>query len=382
MAINTVKKFNWIKRLIRIAFFTFILFMVISHYLEEQGVELPWSIPNFHSTCPFGGIETLGRLVTEDRYIQKTHESNLWVLLASLLGTAVIGAAFCGWICPLGTVQDWIAKLGKKIFKKKFNNFVPKKLDHILGYLRYVFLGLVVLKTTQMLTLVFMNVDPYYALYHFWTGEVVPSALIVLGIILAGSFFVERPWCRWLCPFGAVQGIVQLISPWKIRRDKDLCIDCKKCTKACPMRIDVAEKNSILDTRCNKCGECLSVCPEKGALTHSIGKKVSINNRFVTVAIVLVLFFSPIVYAQITGSFTTSNKVAIVRGTLAADDIKGSMTFGDLAIGFNMEYEELKTYLGLPDAASESMKIKDIEDIDDNHSPHTIREKMSALQNY
>jgi ferredoxin len=381
MALNKYKKYSWVKRFVQIAFFAFIAFIVITNHLESQGIELPWTAPGFHSVCPFGGVETIGRLVTEDRYIQKTHESNLWVLFGVLLSTALVGSVFCGWICPLGSIQDWIGKLGKKLFAKKYNHFVPKKIDYILSYLRYFVLGLVILKTTEMLTLVFMNVDPYYALFHFWTGDVVPSALIVLGIVLIASLFVERPWCRWLCPFGAVLGIVQLVSPWKIRRNKDICTNCGKCSRVCPMGIDLASKNVILDPRCNKCGECLTACTKEGGLTHSLGKRASINNRFITAGIILVLLFAPVVYAQLTSSFNTSNRPQVTRGNLSPEEIKGSMTFEELAKGFDMEYTDLKVYLELPDSITPDTQIKDAEDIEEFITTRLIRDKMSALQN-
>ncbi|MCK5199835.1 MAG: 4Fe-4S binding protein, partial [Spirochaetales bacterium] len=236
---NIAKKNNWVRKVIQIGFFGFVFLLTVSHVMEEWGIALPFSAASLHALCPFGAVETVGRLITQGKFIPKTHESNLWIFFATAGTTVLIGAVFCSWLCPLGSIQDWVGKLGNRIFKKRYNQFVPDKLDRVLGYLRYVVLILIVIDTTRMLSLTFAKVDPYYALFHFWTGEALISAIIVLLIVLAASLFIERPWCRWLCPFGAVLGLLQLIAPWKIRRNTDLCTSGGLCTKACPLNIDV-----------------------------------------------------------------------------------------------------------------------------------------------
>ncbi len=376
-----MKKNRWIKRVIQIAFFTFIFTMVLTHYLEENGIELPVKIPNLHAICPFGAVETLGRLLLVDKFIPKTHESNFWVLLGSIGSTILFGALFCGWLCPLGSVQDLIGKIGNKFLKGKYNN-VPVKLDRILEYLRYITLILIILQTTELLTLAFVKVDPYYALYHFWTGEALPSAIIILVIVLVSSIFVERPWCRWLCPFGTVQGIFQLISPWKIRRDSEKCINCSKCSKACPMKISVASINSVFDTRCNKCGDCLDSCSVEGALDHKLPYRngIPINSRIATGFLVVLLFAAPIIIAYQTGLLKTSNKVAVKAGTLKAEDIKGSFTIQEVADGFLIPVSVLFEYLELPEEISNETKLKDIEDFDENSTVPVIREKLGSFR--
>ncbi len=380
MAVNTIKNQSWVRRSIQVGFFLFIFMMVLSHFLESNGSELRWSAPHLHAVCPFGAVETTGRLITQGQFIPKTHESNFWVLLATTGATLLIGAAFCGWLCPLGSVQDWIGRLGKKISGKRFNR-VPYILDQMLGYLRYVVLALVVISTTRMISLVFVSVDPYYALFHFWTGEALPSAIAVLAVVLLASLVVERPWCRWLCPFGALQGILQLVSPWKIRRNPEICINCDKWTRACPMRIKVSEKKFVLDTRCNRCGECLAVCPIKGGLEHSLPGKIRIplKNRLLTAFLVLALFSAPIVISQQAGLFKTTNKVVVVEGTLKAEEIKSSMTLEELATGFNVSLDTLIAFLSLPESVPGSTKLRDLEDIDDSMTTKAVRSKMSTF---
>ncbi len=243
---------------------------------------------------------------------------------------------------------------------------------------------LIIVDTTRMLSLTFAKVDPYYALFHFWTGEALISAIVVLLLVLAASFFVERPWCRWLCPFGAVLGLLQLIAPWKIRRNTNLCTSCGLCTSACPINIDVAKKTAVFDTRCNRCGECLAACPVEDALDHSLSgtsksrtHKLSLNNRFLTAGIVLVLFASPILFAKQAGLFITSNKKEIVQGELIVDDIKASMSLDELARGFGSTLEAMLSYLDLPSDMSGDTKLKDIEDVIETATTGVIRRKMS-----
>jgi hypothetical protein len=378
---NIAKKRSWVRRVIQISFFTFVFLLTAAHVLPGWGITLPFSVASIHAICPFGAVETIGRLITQGNFIPKTNESNLWMFLAVAGSTILFGALFCGWLCPLGSVQDWVGRVGKKIFKKHYNHFVPKKLDRLLGYLRYIVLLLIVIDTTRMLSLTFAKVDPYYALFHFWTGEALFSAIAVLLLVLAASLFVERPWCRWFCPFGGVLGLLQLIAPWKIRRNTDLCTSCGLCTRACSVNIDVAKKVTVLDTRCNRCGECLAACPVADTLDHSLlsknrSHKLSLNNRFLTSGIVLVLFFTPILAAKQAGLFKTSNTVEVVQGNLAIDDIKTTMTLDELAKGFNSTSESLLQYLDLPSDMPGDTKLKDIEDVVETATTRFIKSKM------
>ena len=142
--INIAKKHSWVRKVIQIGFFSFVFLLTAAHVLPEWGIKLPFSVASIHALCPFGAVETIGRLITQGKFIPKTNESNLWMFLATAGTTVIFGALFCGWLCPLGSIQDWVGKIGKKIFKKRYNNFVPNKLDRILGYLRYVVLILII----------------------------------------------------------------------------------------------------------------------------------------------------------------------------------------------------------------------------------------------
>ncbi len=122
---NIAKKHNWVRKVVQIGFFGFVLLLTAAHVMEEWGIALPFSAASLHALCPFGAVETVGRLITQGKFIPKTHESNIWIFFATAGTTVLFGALFCGWLCPLVSVHDWVGKLGKKIFKKRYNNFAP-----------------------------------------------------------------------------------------------------------------------------------------------------------------------------------------------------------------------------------------------------------------
>lgn len=248
----------------QIVFFVLIGLIAVNHVLSETGQGLPFiSSASFHAICPFGGVEAFFAFLNYDLLIPKIHTSS-FVILGIILATGVLfGPVVCSYACPLGSIQEWIGKIGKKIFGKRYNTFIPSKIDRPLRYLRYVVLIVTVYLTTNSLKLVFLEVDPYYALFHFWTDEVTIGSLIVLGLTLIGSLFVERPWCKYACPFGALMGLTNLFRIFGIRRNSATCISCSKCDTACPMNIKVSTSKTVRDHQCISCNECTSEvsCP-------------------------------------------------------------------------------------------------------------------------
>lgn len=267
-------KSKHIRLTLQIVFFALIALISINHTLAESGKALSF-IPevSLHAICPFGSIVTLASLVTGQGLIRQLHPSVMVIGSVVLLLTLLFGPVFCSHICPLGSIQEWLGKLGKKIFKKRYNTLIPKKLHNILKYLRYVVLILILVQTYRTATLMFANIDPYYALFHFWTGETAIAALVILGVTLIMSLFVERPWCKYACPYGGLLGLISKISLFKIRRSETACTTCEKCDKACPMLIDISKKKKVTDTLCNRCMICTTDeggCPVDGACYSGI----------------------------------------------------------------------------------------------------------------
>ncbi len=100
-----------------------------NHYLAEIGKEMPIvGTASLHAICPYGGIETIVSLVTMGVFVQKIHMSSVVLTALIVLLGLLFGPVVCSYICPLGTVQEWIGKIGKKLFGKHYNQMVPKKI--------------------------------------------------------------------------------------------------------------------------------------------------------------------------------------------------------------------------------------------------------------
>ncbi|MBN1913217.1 MAG: 4Fe-4S binding protein, partial [Candidatus Omnitrophica bacterium] len=99
----------------------------------------------------------------------------------------------------------------------------------------------------------------------FNPSRLTTAALYILPLLLVLSFFIFRPFCHWVCPFGLLSWILEKISLGRIRVDRKLCIDCKLCVKACPtyaMRGILDNQKKIFQADCWSCGKCVSSCPK------------------------------------------------------------------------------------------------------------------------
>jgi len=270
------KKRTW-RLLVQILFFALIALISVNHGLVEAGkAGIPiLSSASLHALCPFGGVVSIYQFAAAGVFVKKVHQSAFILMGIGFLLALLFGPVFCGWVCPMGSVQEWIGKLGKKIFKRKYNHFLPGSIDRWLRYLRYVVLAWVVYMTAMTGTLVFEAYDPYYALFNFWSSEAAISGIVILGVVLVLSLFVERPFCKYACPYGAVQGVFNLFRIFSIKRNPPTCTDCKACDRVCPMNITVSTKNGrVRDHQCITCLECTSerACPVAKTVELGIGK--------------------------------------------------------------------------------------------------------------
>lgn len=264
----------WIRKVVQGFFFVLIALIAINHTLAESGKGLPvLSSASLHAVCPFGGVETLYTFITGGILIKKVHDSSLVLMGIGVLSALLFGPVFCGWVCPLGTVQEWVSALGRKWFRRRFNQFVPARLDRVLRYARYMVLAWVVYVTATSGTLLFEAYDPYFALFNFWSAEVAPTALIILGLTLLLSLFVERPWCKYACPYGAFQGLFNLFRIFSIKRSAPTCRACGVCSTNCPMNIPVDRLTVVRDHQCIACLECTSeaTCPVAKTVVFTSG---------------------------------------------------------------------------------------------------------------
>lgn len=262
---------------VQLFFFSLVTLISINRYMETKGFEIPLlSNASLHAICPFGGVVSFYQFFTTGTFVQKIHESSFVLMAIAFVLALFLGPVICGWVCPFGTIQEWFSTLGRKLFKRRFNTFVPPRIDRILRYIRYGVLAMVVFKTATTAKLMFQDIDPYYALFNIWSDELSMIALVILGIVLVASLFVERPWCKYACPYGALLGIFNRFRIFTIRRSPSTCIDCKACDRGCPMNITVSTAEAVRDHQCISCMKCTSeyACPVADTVDFSLsGRK-------------------------------------------------------------------------------------------------------------
>jgi MinD superfamily P-loop ATPase len=114
--------------------------------------------------------------------------------------------------------------------------------------------------------------------------------LVVLGVL---SLLYKNVWCRWLCPYGALLGLLSRLSPFKVRRNAEQCVGCHACTKHCPTLIDVEHTVVVKSAECFGCMTCVSHCPVPGALelTVKTGKTVRTIQPWVFPLVLVALFY-------------------------------------------------------------------------------------------
>jgi polyferredoxin len=266
----------WFRTLVQAFFFVLIALIAVNHTLVENGGQgFPFlAQASVHALCPFGGVVTIYQYVTAGTYLPKIQPSALILMWVGLLLALLFGPVLCGWVCPFGTFQEWFGRLGRTLFRRKYNHFVPSGVDRVLRYVRYLVLAWVVYATAISASLVFADYDPYFVLFHFWTGELALGAVVLLGATMVGTLFVERPWCKYACPYGALLGIFNLFRVFHIVRREGTCQACSACNNACPMNIPVSELEVVRDHQCITCMECTTEasCPAAATVVLTTGR--------------------------------------------------------------------------------------------------------------
>ncbi len=202
--------------------------------------------------------------------VNHVHPAALFILLAIILTSVGAKKAFCSFLCPVGTLSEYLWRLGRAAFGGNLK--VPRWLDYPLRSLKYLLLLFFLWAIVKMdgPTLAAFIGSPYnkvadVKMYLFF-AELSSLALKVLVGLVVLSLFVKNAWCRFLCPYGALLGIAGWSSPLKITRTARTCIDCQLCTRACPSDIRVHAAKRVWSDECTSCLECVAVCPVKNTL--------------------------------------------------------------------------------------------------------------------
>ena len=169
----------------------------------------------------------------------------------------VVGVFFCGWICPFGAAQDWLAWIARKLHLPRIK--IPWKFQRYLQFSRYIWAGLIFFAGIHY---AFLSARFYFNdnLFHnmlTWT-----SGLTLGGFLFAG-LFTDRPFCNYFCMKGAMDGLLSVVRPLSIKRDDNNCIHCRLCDKACPMNVRVEKTCFVRHPNCINCLKCINACPKK-----------------------------------------------------------------------------------------------------------------------
>ena len=264
--------------------------------------------PSVEGFLPISALLGFKRFVLTGQW-DDIHPAGLTIFMAALAIALLLRKGFCGWICPVGFVSNMIEKAGKKI---QFIKYMPRWLDYFLLSFKYALLAFFLYVILWQMDLRAVDAFIHGPYNKIVDGKMLlfflePSKLamqVMAGLVLI-SLVLRNFWCRYLCPYGALLGLLAFIGPSQIKRDEKLCIDCKQCDKTCPASIPVSRKHMVRSPECIGCVECVAKCPQKDCLSISVPRDAKLPVHALPVA-VLALFFLFWATAVATGHWETS----------------------------------------------------------------------------
>ena len=243
-----------------------LLTTVVTGYRAFAG----YSITGIEKYCPFGGFETAYSLFTNRRFTCAAGELNFTLFIALLVLTFLSRKSFCSWVCPFGTVSEWLMAAGRKIFKGRGGRRQclepPPGVDRSLRWLRLPILAVTLFFTYKTGELIFRGYDPYYILFSFHGHDVKPWSYAVLAILFGGALLVPMAWCRYLCPLGGALWPLSAVGRLRLKRVQDSCIGCGACDKVCPHSIEVSAADEVRSGECTLCLDCVAACGSNKAI--------------------------------------------------------------------------------------------------------------------
>lgn len=276
--------------------------------------------PGVDGFLPISSLMSL-RLFAVSGEVHRAHPAGLFILLAIIAMSFVIGKSFCGWLCPFGFVSELLYKARKSV-RPSFK-MPPAWLDYALSTVKYVVLAffayIIFFAMDSAALRAFLDGDynkiADIKMYYFFARITPPAAFITAALFLL-SYFVPYFWCRYLCPYGALLGLVSLASPVKIERSPGVCVNCGLCAAACPQAIAVDKAASVFSDECTSCALCLDICPAPGALEMRVrGTGWKINTKFLPL-------LAALVFCLITGFAMLSGNW---QNNISADDYRRLM---------------------------------------------------------
>lgn len=237
-----------------------------------------YSCPGALGSCPIGALQNV--------LASRNYQIAFYVIGFLMITGAIFGRFVCGWLCPFGLAQDLLFKIP---FLKKIRKV---RGDKILKYIKFVMLALFVIILPLFVVDIVGQGTPWFCkwvcpagtLMAGWPLVAANSSLqaivgglfawknFILIAIIVLSILIYRPFCRYVCPLGAVYELTQPISLYRYRIDQDACTKCGVCKKTCKLDISIFETPN--SPECIRCGDCLKACPENAISVEFLKKKV------------------------------------------------------------------------------------------------------------
>lgn len=243
--------------------------------------------------------------------INPVHPAAVVILLTVVAVSLLLKRSFCSWICPVGTLSELLWKRGFVLLRRNIRP--PLWLDRLLRGIKYLlllfFLSSILWAMPPAAVSGFVNSDynkiADVRLLDFFLGLSGVSLAIIIVLVVI-SLPVRNPFCRYLCPYGALLGLVALASPLKVTRERTACVSCGLCTQVCPAYIPVMAKERVHSEECIGCWRCVSHCRAAGALEMKLpGRKIAVSG-IVFALLVVGLFWGGTVVGKITGHWRTA----------------------------------------------------------------------------
>jgi len=306
---------GWLRQGVQILFAAIVLyigltFIVFVNQVENgvvSGISRPAGVEAF---LPISALVGLKAWIATGNF-DPIHPAGLVIFLAAITISVLLKRAFCSWICPIGTLSEGLAKIGKRLFGR--NLLIPNWLDYVLRSVKYIllffFVWIILFGMSGAEAAAFVQ-TPYNMVSDFkmlkFMQHLTGIGMTVIAVIVVGSIVFENFWCRYFCPYGGLLGLLSVVSPYKITRNQKSCVQCGKCTKSCPNHILVEQASRISSPECTGCLNCVHQCPVKETLTFKAPMglpTLSLKTLAVSVLVIWVLF---IIIAKITGHWETS----------------------------------------------------------------------------
>jgi polyferredoxin len=280
--------------------------------------------PGVEGFLPIGAL--MGwNLFLRTGFWDPVHPAAMVILGYAALVCLALRKSFCGWFCPAGTISEWLWKAGQRLWGRNWR--LPAWLDLPLRSLKYLLLAFffwAILRMGVMEMVAFLN-GPYYKLsdvkmLHFFTQMSGLTAAVLASLVLL-SLLVRNFWCRYLCPYGALMGLLALLSPTRVERNAGTCTNCRRCSQVCPHGLPVADKARIISPECSGCLDCTRVCPVADTLRmKSAGSKRLNWSPAVLGLVVGGVFLAAVFAAEVSGHWQSAVPQAELRGLLRQID--------------------------------------------------------------